>query len=383
MEKVRPLVGTRPDWYIGKEFVDIPYLGSLARIPAGMNAVTPDGEYIVSRADDTRLQAVENRCRHKGSRIYSPGMHSGESMRCPLHSWTYGRDGVITHAPGFRDFAGCDLRRPPQAMWNGFLLGTPDASALHDFGRTLGFEPEVFSASNYVYVGEYVPRLPYPGPIMAHNYVDGHHIRFAHGLTFGPVADTDTYKWEFGPDADAPLSYSIQLVNARENVREVAERTLVTENARRRKMKGLVPELRLHELGWANLHLSLNGMTFSSPYSRKHFAVWVLIYPYIMLEYYEGGLFLAVSYLTKDGNDTAINPVEYYVHKEIHEGPLRNELAKKFAFAYPQSAKEDDALCEMLFAGHKKGVSFPAYYHEILEGGDSHLIEWFLAHEKK
>jgi hypothetical protein len=123
-----------------------------------------------------------------------------------------------------------------------------------------------------------------------------------------------------------------------------------------------------------------------------------------MLELYEGGLFLAVSYLVNvnpkesdggdinlieflSGNHTSdvmgkpkagnVNVVEFYVHKNIHKSH-RVEALKKFKHAYSQSAREDDEICVKLWEGHKQGnIHTSRMYHETLESGDMHFREWF------
>ncbi len=59
---------------------------------------------LVTRDDDGDLHAAYNVCRHRGSQL-RPATDDGRpacaasALRCPYHSWTYGLDGRLMHAP--------------------------------------------------------------------------------------------------------------------------------------------------------------------------------------------------------------------------------------------------------------------------------------------
>jgi glycine betaine catabolism A len=55
---------------------------------------------LVVRAEDGRLRAFHNICRHRGSHLIDePRGRLRGAIRCPYHAWTYGYDGRLTHAP--------------------------------------------------------------------------------------------------------------------------------------------------------------------------------------------------------------------------------------------------------------------------------------------
>lgn len=55
---------------------------------------------IVTRADDGKVNAFRNSCRHRNSLIVAEATGTCRAFRCPYHSWTYALDGALLHAPG-------------------------------------------------------------------------------------------------------------------------------------------------------------------------------------------------------------------------------------------------------------------------------------------
>jgi phenylpropionate dioxygenase-like ring-hydroxylating dioxygenase large terminal subunit len=92
---------------------------------------------IVTRADDGRLRALANVCRHRGSRICVEARGTSGFLTCPYHAWSYALDGRLRHArempPGF-DPADHALRPLPLREIGGLVFiafdgGAPDLEA--------------------------------------------------------------------------------------------------------------------------------------------------------------------------------------------------------------------------------------------------------------
>jgi nitrite reductase/ring-hydroxylating ferredoxin subunit len=69
------------------------------------------GDYgvLLSRDRQGRLRAFENACRHRGHELLPCGGASEpKAIVCPYHAWTYGFDGQLIGAPGFKDAEGYD-----------------------------------------------------------------------------------------------------------------------------------------------------------------------------------------------------------------------------------------------------------------------------------
>ncbi len=103
-----------------------------------------------------QLHGAYNVCRHRGSQLKpvveeapaTPVACAASAVRCPYHSWTYGLDGRLMHAP-HADLASADLeafRLHPVAVdvWGGFVFvhlsperATPLAQTAFAAGETL------------------------------------------------------------------------------------------------------------------------------------------------------------------------------------------------------------------------------------------------------
>lgn len=370
-----------PDWYRELRTERIgDYFGSVSSIAPGETYVTQDLAYIVHRDRATeRFSVSRNACAHAGALLLDqPGVHDTTTIRCPIHKWMYQPDGHCTAKPFFMGSDEVRLDSPAWGVWNGYMLGYLQAeldAGMRKFGYSLpNVTMEAFNPGNFVFMGEVGYSLPYPRALMMINYLDGYHVPFYHQKTFDAVADSASYLWEFSPTSmKSPVWYSIQRVNSRDDVA--------------RRMRTLMENYNCAEedLGWASLHRWVRQVGISRPLEGDIFALWATIYGngYLMPELYEGGLFLAVSYLVEvdprnplEGNK---NFVEYYVHQHVPE-ELRQEAYRRFRHAYEQSAREDDEICERLWAAHRLGnLNFNRIFHSKLEDVD-HWRAWFRDH---
>ena len=85
---------------------------------------------VAVRADDGKIKAFVNACRHRGARLKPAGLSSQRVFVCPYHSWTYGLDGALRGRPHSSDFehapaADCALARVPVAEALGFVWVVP------------------------------------------------------------------------------------------------------------------------------------------------------------------------------------------------------------------------------------------------------------------
>jgi phenylpropionate dioxygenase-like ring-hydroxylating dioxygenase large terminal subunit len=83
---------------------------------------------IVLRDNDEGIRAFFNVCRHRGTRLcMEPSGNLAETIQCPYHAWTYGRDGHLAGAPHMQSVEGFDreqysLHAAAVAEWEGFLF---------------------------------------------------------------------------------------------------------------------------------------------------------------------------------------------------------------------------------------------------------------------
>src|SRR5215472_1891127 len=83
---------------------------------------------IIARADDGRVRAFYNLCRHRGTRLCTDERgHLNKSIQCPYHAWTYALDGRLIGARNMSAVEDFDPREYPLheaalATWEGFIF---------------------------------------------------------------------------------------------------------------------------------------------------------------------------------------------------------------------------------------------------------------------
>jgi Rieske 2Fe-2S family protein len=116
--------------------------GSRDLRPERLAVVDLLGESVLVTTDaDGELHAHHNVCRHRGSQVVpappedpAPAPCAARSLRCPYHSWTYGLDGRLLHAPHTEgtdlDPDEFGLHAVGAAAWAGWLWlhGSPDTA---------------------------------------------------------------------------------------------------------------------------------------------------------------------------------------------------------------------------------------------------------------
>jgi phenylpropionate dioxygenase-like ring-hydroxylating dioxygenase large terminal subunit len=108
----------------------------------------------------------------------------------------------------------------------------------------------------------------------------------------------------------------------------------------------------------------------------KHGAIWVTIYPNIMLEWYAHALI--VSTLIPRGVDRTTNVVEFYYPEEI--ALFEREFVEAEQAAYLETAVEDDEIAERMDQGRralcKLGRNETGPYQSPMEDGMQHFHEF-------
>ena len=115
---------------------------------------------LLVRGQDGVLRAFANVCSHRGHEL----LPCGESSRhgriiCPYHSWSYGLDGSVWTAPGFKELASWDPTEHgqaelPCAEWHGLVFvdgsgeAAPLAESLADLEKKCG-PRQKFNSINY------------------------------------------------------------------------------------------------------------------------------------------------------------------------------------------------------------------------------------------
>lgn len=80
-------------WFFAAVEAEIPEPGDYVTVEMGRASV------LVIRDDDEQVRAWHNVCRHRGSRLVNDDRGAVGNLVCGYHSWTYGTDGKLLHAP--------------------------------------------------------------------------------------------------------------------------------------------------------------------------------------------------------------------------------------------------------------------------------------------
>ncbi len=130
----------RREWTCVGRLDDLGLAAAGSVLPNRRAVVSHLGETVIVTADAAHsLRAFANVCRHRGSQLVpvepgaSPAPCSTRALRCPYHSWTYGLDGKLLHAPHTEDvdLDGSEFALTPlgAAAWGGFLWLTENLEA--------------------------------------------------------------------------------------------------------------------------------------------------------------------------------------------------------------------------------------------------------------
>ena len=150
---------------------------------------------VVARHGDGTIQALVNRCAHRGTRVCDAARGNARLLVCPYHGWTYDTDGTLRsvpfadgYAPPATETAALRLARVPRvATYRGFIFASlaADGPALAAFLGPLrtSFDDFVDRAPDgEVEVAGGVFRHTYRGnwKLVLENLNDGVHPAFVH-----------------------------------------------------------------------------------------------------------------------------------------------------------------------------------------------------------
>jgi len=285
------------------------------------------------------VELISNVCRHRQA-IMLGGRGNKQNIVCPLHRWTYNMQGELMGAPYFGEKPCLDLHKLPLRHWNGLLFkGERDIAAeLSNLGvkEQLNFEGYLL---DHVMVNE----LDYNWKTFIEVYLEDYHVEPFHpGL--GGFVTCDDLAWEYGD------RYSVQTVGV--------------NNALARP--GSAKYKAWHE----------QVLRFREGEPPAHGAIWLTLYPNIMVEWYPH--VLVVSHLIPRGPQKTTNVVEFYYPEEIVL--FEREFVEAEQAAYMETAVEDDEIALRMDAGRKalmaQGINQVGPYQSPMEDGMQHFHEY-------
>jgi len=316
--------------YIGHELM-VPEPGSYFTL-----AQEGDGRMLVRNARGVEI--VSNVCRHRQA-IMMRGRGTVENIVCPVHRWTYGLDGALLGAPFFEDNPCLGLAAKPLDTWNGLLFEHGQATI--DELRRMNCADFDFSGYRFDHVE--LHDCAYNWKTFIEVYLEDYHVGPFHpGL--GNFVRCDNLRWEFG------TSYSVQSVGVNEALTR----------------PGTPTYRRWHD----------EVLRFGQGVIPNHGAVWLTIYPNVMVECYPN--VLVISTLYPRGPQRTLNVIEFYYPEEIALFEPDYMVAEHAA--YMETCAEDDDIALRMDAGRyalaERGETDAGPYQSPMEDGMLHFHEW-------
>jgi len=331
-QEIRQLFDPGPR-YLGHELM-VPEVGDYATLPW-----ENDGRMLVRNQDG--IQLLSNVCRHRQARMYS-GRGNARALVCPLHRWTYDLRGELIGAPHFAATPEFKLSSTAMNAWNGLLFDRAGADPARML-QTLGVRQEL-DFSGYMLDHVEIHECDYNWKTFIEVYLEDYHVEPFHpGL--GNFVNCDDLRWEFGSD------YSVQTVGINQGL-----------------LKAGSPIYRKwHE----------QVMRFGDGMAPQFGAIWLTLYPNIMVEWYPH--VLVVSTLWPKGPQKTTNVVEFYYPEEI--ALFEREFVDANRAAYMETCIEDDEIALRMDAGRRilqeRGVNEFGPYQSPMEDGMQHFHEWY------
>ncbi len=326
--------------YIGHEKL-VPEIGDW-RALAHENA----GRVLVRNSQGVEL--LSNVCRHRQAVMLGfdkPACgnlrETGGNIVCPVHRWTYSKQGQLLGAPQFPETPGMNLQKFTLKNCHGLLFEGPRDPA-GDLAPL--FQRPEFDFSDYVLDHVEVHQCHYNWKTFIEVYLEDYHVGPFHpGL--GRFVTCDDLSWEFSD------TYSLQRVGIHNALSQ----------------PGSAVYRQWHE----------RLLEYRSGQAPDFGAIWVTYFPTHMIELYPHVLVL--STLHPVSPQETVNVVEFYYPEEI--AAFEREFVEAQRAAYMETAVEDDEIAERMDAGRKalmqRGVNETGPYQSPMEDGMLHFHSWY------
>ncbi|MGH1357542.1 MAG: aromatic ring-hydroxylating oxygenase subunit alpha [Burkholderiaceae bacterium] len=333
-QEIKTLFKTGPQ-YVGHELM-IPQPGDYATVRAEL-----DGRVLLRNAETPVL--LSNVCRHRQA-LMLRGRGNTEQIVCPLHRWTYGLDGSLLGAPQFQTQPCANLTSFDLQNWRG-LLFAGDRDITHDLASVALQDLINFDGFRLDHVEMHA--CDYNWKTFIEVYLEDYHVGPFHpGL--GQFVTCDDLQWQFGE------YFSVQTVGIHEDLQQPG-----TETYRR----------------WHEQVLQRQGGV-----APKYGAIWMTIYPNIMVEWYPD--VLVVSTLIPQSPQETLNVVEFYYPEEV--SLFERDFVEAERAAYMETAVEDDEIARRMDAGRRalieRGTVETGPYQTPMEDGMQHFHTYLRRH---
>lgn len=285
------------------------------------------------------IDLISNVCRHRQA-IMLNGQGNAQHIVCPLHRWTYNLDGELLGAPHFEEKPCLHLNKTALQNWQGLLFDSSRDIA-KDLEK-LGARRE-FDFTGYLLNRVMIEEYNFNWKTFIEVYLEDYHVGPFHpGLD--KFVDCENLQWEFGE------WYSLQTVGIKQSLQKHG--SLIYKN-------------------WQEQVLQ-----YGQNQPPKHGAIWMVYYPFLMVEWYPN--VLVVSHIIPRGVDACTNVVEFYYPEDI--ALFEEEFVKAHQAAYNETAIEDKEICERMHQGRRalfsQGLDEHGPYQHPMESGLEHFHIW-------
>ena len=310
----------------------------ISNLSLSNNSIAPlpqfNNQWAVQKKLDTPM-LINNSCLHRGAQIVKEKQTHTGTLVCPLHRWTYDEKGCLMGEP-FPGAKGC-LKTDKTSTWNNMIFQGefPEISVPLHLQKYLELK-------DYVHTKTEIMTVKSSWKIFMEVYLDLYHVRPYHsGL--GNFVDMDNFQWHF---------------NDRWSIQEVMLN----------KKEKLNPNKHFDEL---------EKMIAANYPDIDRGALWMTIYPSIMLEWYPNMLTVSTIWPGKSPGES-LNIIEYHHLEEV--AAFDQEFVETQINAYATTADEDAEICELIQAGRSKAAEhYPT--HPSLEKGIDKFYEYLTAND--
>ncbi len=344
------------DWYIEQSIYDLEmeHLFKKAPMYVGHELMVPQvgdyhslewmGDAKMLRHTEEGIVLMSNVCRHRQA-IMLKGRGNTKHTVCPLHRWTYDDQGDLLGAPHFKDKPCLNLEKQALKNWNGLLFHGGEHNLIDSLSR-MGVATEL-DFEGYVLDKVMVEEYNFNWKTFIEVYLEDYHVAPFHpGL--GSFVTCDDLKWEFGD------WWSVQTVGVNHGLKRAGSK--------------------VYEAWQKSV---LNYQNGDSP---KQGAIWLTIYPNVMVEWYPNTL--VVSTIIPRGPLKCTNVVEFYYPEDI--ALFEREYVEAEQAAYHETAVEDEDICQRMDDGrralHALGKNEVGPYQSPMEDGMLHFHEFYRKH---
>lgn len=290
------------------------------------------------------LCLISNICKHRQATIMK-AHGNAKRLSCPLHRWTYDDSGKLIAAPRFTSTPCAQLELFNLNQWNG-LIFTGDSRILDEVKNIPPHIQNLLTLSDYKFSHTEIHECNYNWKNFIEFYLEDYHVAPFHpGL--GHFVSCSNVNWDFGGNCS---TQTVPLHNELKNPGD----------------SDIYKQWHQAVLRYYNKKLPDIG------------AMWVLIYPNVMIEWYP--MLIVISTVYPNGPLKCKNIVEYYHPKALDNITDGKSMATLAASAYLETAIEDNEIGERMqegrFALMRRGVSEYGPYHPNLEAGMRHFHQF-------